>query len=330
MKTSPSILPLLALALVSCEKARDIAHKASSAVTEEIAAKIGGDDPDKVDEALQKLVDQTGEGVIFRKDLPFPSQLAVMTTRRREISGRFFHTSEIEKRAETIKGTQVAVTRLERADNQIRFTLEQSSFSVPSADNPDGERQKTANPLEQVAPSTRPITFTKSGKVWKCDERDGFRAAVLSRQLTPVLDELLIENALAPHPLWFSKRRIRIGDELDVGGDTISMLVAGEAKGSLHLKLEAIEPVNGHPCGVFAVSGDYSRKQFPDFEGDLTDEDVTIESGKLWLSLLHPVVLKEELDTIQTFKSGGHGGLAGRGQGSVKVTVTRDWKPVVR
>ncbi len=58
---------------------------------------------------------------------------------------------------------------------------------------------------------------------------------------------------------------------------------------------------------MFSVTGDYSRKQFPDFEGNLTDEDVTIPSGKIWFSLLYPMILKEELATIQTFKSGGQG-----------------------
>ena len=85
-----------------------------------------------------------------------------------------------------------------------------------------------------------------------------------------------------------------VGDQLAVSGDSLPMLVAGKGKGSLNLKLESFEAVAGHPCGVFSVSGTYSRKKFPDFEGNLTDEDVTIQSGKIWLSLIHPIVLKEE------------------------------------
>ncbi len=328
MNTCHIIIPSLALTLVSCDKAKDIAAKAASAVKQEIAVRTGDPEPSKVDEELQKLVDQTPEGVVFRKDLPFPSHLQVRTTCRREMSVRFFQTSAIERRAATVNGTQVAVTKLERSGDQVRFTLEQSGFSVPSAADPDGEEKKIANPLEQVAPSTRPVTFTKSGNRWKTADSNGFHAAVLSRQLAPVLDELLIENAVAPHSMWFGKRRIKIGDEFDVTAANLPMLVAGRAKGSLHLKFEAIEGVGGHPCGVFSVTGDYSRKEFPDFEGNLTDEDVSIQSGKLWLSLLHPVILKEELDTIQTFRSGGNGNLSGRGQGAVKLSVQREWKAV--
>jgi len=317
---------LFALAFVSCDKAKDLASKASSAVKQEIAAKTGEGGSSKVDAELQQLVDQNPDGAVFRKDLPFPRRLEVRTTRSREISGRFYQASAIEKRTDTVKGTQITIAKLERADDEVRYTLEQSSFSVPTPDKPDATKQAIADPLEQVAPSTRPVTFRKTGKVWKSDDRDGFRAAVLSKELTPVFDELLIESALAPRTLWFAKRRMRVGDQLVVTGDSLPMLLAGRAKGSFALKLESFEPVEGHPCGVFSVTGDFSRKQFPDFEGDLTDEDVTIQSGKIWLSLVYPVILREELDTVQTFKSGGQGGLVGRGQGTVKLSVKRDWK----
>lgn len=56
------------------------------------------------------------------------------------------------------------------------------------------------------------------------------------------------------------------------------------------------------------------------------DEEVTIENGKLWLSMLHPMILKEELNTIQTFKPAGDGGLVGRGQGVIKIFAEREWK----
>jgi hypothetical protein len=328
MKPHIPIIALLALALASCDKAKSIANKASSAVKDKIAANIGKEASGKVDPELQKLVDQTPEGVIFRKDLPFPARLEVRTTRRREMTGRFYQSSAIEKRADTVKGTQVTVMKLERSANQVRYTLEQSSFTIPTPDKPDAAPQAVTDPLEQVAPSNKPVTFTRNGKAWRSDDRDGFRAAVLSKQLTPVFDELLIENALAPRSLWFGKHRFRIGEQLSVTGDMLPMLLAGHAKGSFTLKLESLEPVDGHPCGVFSVTGDFSRKQFPDFEGNLTDEDVTVQSGKLWLSLIHPVILREELETIQTFKSGGQGGAVSRGQGAIKVSVKRDWKPL--
>lgn len=318
----------LSLALTSCDKAKDLANKATTAVKDGITAKTGGVKASAVDPELQKLVDQTPEGAIFRKDLPFPQRLSVRTTARREMSARLYQTSAIGKRAETVKGTRISIFHLERAGNEVRHTLEQSSFSIPSPDKGDGATQNIADPLEQLAPSPKPVTFRKSGTSWTSDAKDGFRSIALSKQLTPVLDELLIENAISPRPLWFAKRRIKPGDQVPITGDSLSMILAGNAKGSLTLTLESFDAVDGHPCGVFTIAGDYSRKQFPDFDGNLTDEDVTIQSGKIWLSLIHPLVLREELETIQTFKSGGNGGASIHGQGSIKVSVKRNLKPL--
>ena len=326
MKPALILIPLAAIALASCDKAKNLADKASSAVKDKIAEKAGSTAA-KADEELQKLVDQTPEGVIFRKDLPFPTKIEVRTTRRSELAGRFSQSSAIEKHSETINGTRTQVSKLERAGDQVRHTLEQSDFSVPNADDPDGEKKPAANPLQKTPQANpKPVTFHKSGSSWQTKDSDGFHAAVLSKQLGPVLDQLLIDDGLSPKPVWFSKRRIKQGEKLIITGDSLSMLFAGKVKGSVTLTLDAFESVSGHPCGVFLITGDFSRKQFPDFEGTFTDEDVTIQSGKLWLSLIHPLVLREELDTIRTFKSGGQGGMVGRGQGTAKISVKRDWK----
>lgn len=325
MKSILILIPLTAIAFTSCDKAKNLANKASSAVREKITDKAADAASAKVDASLQKLVDQTPEGAVFRKDLPFPTRLEVITTRSNKMSGRFHQSSAIEKRSDVVNGTQFQVSKFERAGDQVRHTTEQSKFSIPSADDPKVAKG-IESPLGQSSAPAKPVTFRKTGKTWKSDESDGFHAAVLSKQLAPVFDELLIESALAPRQLWFAKRRIKVGEKLVVTGESLPMLIAGNAKGSLTLTLESFKPVKGHPCGVFTVTGDYSRKQFPDFDGNLTDEDVTIQSGKIWLSLIYPIILKEELDTIQSFKSGGQGGLVGCGQGTVKVSIEREWK----
>lgn len=328
MKFRIHIIALAAVTLASCDKAKDMASQTTTKLKGQIAEKTASaNDAPKVDEALQKLVDQSPEGVVFRKDLPFPSHLEVKTTRRQNLAVRFSQSSAIEKQSNTaIKGNLVTITKFERNGNQLQYQLELSEFGIPALDGKKGEEKKSADPFAQGSQSNKAVKFMKTEKGWKSADVADFHAVALSAQLTPVLDDLLIENALAPHALWFSKHRFKAGDELDISGSTLPMLLSGNAKGSFHLKFESIDAVNGHPCGVFSVTGDYSRKELPDFQGKLTDEEVSIQSGKLWLSLLHPVILKEELDTIQTFKYGGHGGLSGRGQGSIKVTTTREWK----
>lgn len=323
MKLRFATLTLLGFASFSCDKAKDLANKAKSAVEGQIAKKAGESGSSLADPALQKLVDETPEGFVFRKDLPFPGKIEVRSTRRHELAVRVFEASAIESHAKVVKGTQTTVTKLERAGSQVRYTLEQSTFAEPVIEGADKSKQPV---VKQLAPPSRPRVFGKSGTTWKADDTEGFRAAALSKQLGPVFDSLLVENALAPRALWFGKHRFKIGDTLAVSGESLPMLVTGNAKGSLDLMFQAVEAVKGHPCAVFAVEGEFSRKQFTDFEGDFSDEEVNIQSGKLWVSLIYPIILREETDTIQSTKSGGGGGLAARSQGSVKVSVIREWK----
>ena len=323
MKSNILTIVLLGLASSSCDKAKDLANKAKSAVEGQIAKKAGESGTSLSDPALQKLVDETPEGFVFRKDLPFPGKIEVRTTRRHELSGRFVEASAIGSHAQIIKGTQTAVTKLERAGSQVRYTMEQFTFAEPVIEGADKSKPPV---VKELAPPSKPQVFRQSGATWKSEDSGNFHAAALSRQLAPVFDSLLVENTLAPRTLWFGKRRFKIGDKLTVAGDSLPMLVTGKAKGTLNLTFESIEAVKGHPCGVFAVTGNYSRKQFTDFDGNLTDEEVSIQSGKLWLSLIYPLILREETDTIQSTKSGGGGGLAARGQGSIKVSVIREWK----
>lgn len=319
------ILPVAALCLASfsCDKVKNIATQARSAVEDQLA-KSGSKTADSTpDPELQKLVDQTPEGVIFRKDLPLPDKVEVKITRVQEISGRYTETSAIENQVSVVKGTQTLVTKFERSGDLVRYTMEQSTFADPVVQGADESKKPV---VKQLAPPSKARTFKKTAGVWKSDDGGDFRTAALAQLLAPVFDQLLVENALALRPLWFGKKRFKIGDQLAVSDQTLPMLASGNAKGNLTLTLVAIEAVKGHPCGVFSVTGNYSRKRIPDFEGVLTDEDVTIESGKLWLSLLYPLVLKEETDTIQTTHTGGQGNASRSGQGSVKLSVVREWK----
>lgn len=328
MKSRLLTLPLLVIALAGCDKAKNLADEATTVVKERInrpADTLGGT---SVDPELGKLVDQTAEGAVFRKDLPFPAHLEVRTTLRREISGRLFQSSAIDRKTEIVKGTQVTIRKIERDGDRVNHTLEQASFSTPAVDKKEDVAKIITDPLKQVAPTHKPMAFHLVGKTWKTDDRTEFRTVVLSKQLSPVFEDLLVENALSPRRMWFSKRRFKAGDEIVISGESLPMLLTGDAKGSLNLKLESFEAVEGHPCAVFSIKGSYSRKQFPDFEGVFTDEDVTIESGKIWMSLIHPLILRQELDTIQSFKTGGHGGLAAHGQGTVKVSLLSAWKPL--
>lgn len=324
MKLRLLAIPCLPLALFSCDKAKHLAESATKTVKQELASKAGSASETSADPELMKLVDQNAEGVLFRKDLPFPARVDVRIRRVDDLAVRMMQSSEIGRQNGMVKGIREQVFKLERAGDQVRITEERSEFLVPSVDDPEVTK-KTENPLERAAPSNKPVTFRKNGPNWRVENGGDFRSAVLEKELSPVFDMLLIEHALSPRPLWFGKQRMKPGDTLVVTGEQLPMLLVG-GKGTFNLKYESIEPVEGHPCGVFAVTGDFSRRKFPDLEGNLTDEDVTIQSGRVWLSLLHPLILKEDFSTIQSFKSGGQGNLVGRAQGAVKHSVVREWK----
>ncbi len=330
---TPALLCLLSF---SCDKAKNLFNQAKATVENKVATG-GADTADtKPDPELQKLVDQTPDGVIFRKDLPFPTQLTVKVSHREEYAGRFTQKSELGSQAAPLNGTLVNTTQLTRNGDKVTFTFIDFKFIKPedqdqapdSAKKMDPKKTVSSDPAEPPvpAPPPQPHVFVKSGSTWKPADSTDFSTAALAQQLSPVFQQILIENALAPRTLWFGKRRIKLGESLTLSGTSLAMLNPGSSTGKLILKLESISAVGGHPCGVFTYSGDYSRKQFPDLQGNLTDQEVTIQSGKIWLSLLHPLVLRMEAETIQTTKSGGHGGLTTRGQGASKVSNTIEWK----
>ena len=334
MNTRIPVLLLVLFATVSCQKVKSLAARAGGAVQEKIAVKAGSNKSTAVDAELQKLVDQNSDGTVFRKDLEFPKRLEVRVTRRAEMSGRFYQTSAIEVRTDLPNGAATLVTKFDRDGDGLRYTLEQSDFVAVGSEEEKGKKKAAPKPVAGTkggssAPTPRPVAFRRSGTGWGADARGDFRAASLAQELSPGLEQLLIENGLASRLQWFGKRRVKVGDEVVVTGDALPMLLAGDAQGALTLKLESFEPVEGHPCGVFSVKGNYQRKAFPDFEGRRSDEDVTIQSGKYWLSLIYPLLLKEELQTIQTIKTGGQGGLVTRGQGAIRVSVTRAWKRMI-
>jgi hypothetical protein len=325
MKPQYFVLLLLGLGAVSCDRAKKIVNEARMAVESGIAqSNKPAKDETVVDPELQSQVDQNADGVVFRKDWPFPGGVSVKVTRKSEVVTRMVEKSEIDTQKQTVKGTETLVTHFERKGNQVSYTRAEHTFQEPLPPNSDPTK---APPIRVLSPPAAPCLFMKSGSKWKHAGND-FRSASLAQTISPYFEHLLVENCLSPRTLWLGKQRFKVGDQLPVSGSFLPMIVAGNAKGKLSLMLEAFEAVNGHPCGVFSISGDYNRSKAPDFEGNLVDEEVTISSGRIWLSLLYPIILKEELDTIQSYKSGGQGGLVKQGQGSIKVSVTREWMPI--
>lgn len=319
MKQIIPAIVLFALVSPSCDKLKDAANKGRSVLERELAGS-SGKDTDKADPELEKLVDRTEEGVVFRMDLPFPKALEVRMTSVDEVDGRVFEKSEIGSGGSSMKGTITTVAILKRSSNHVSYQLVESTFAKPLT---EGQKPDQQEKHQVTAPFTAAVR--KEGAVWKPLSND-FNTANLVQSISPVFDQVLVDNALAPHPMWFGKKRFKIGDTVTVSGKSLPMIVTGNASGNMELKLESFSAVAGHPCAVFSVRGNFSRKGFPSFDGSLTDEERSIETGKLWLSLLYPIVLKEQENSIRSIKGGG-GGHSVQLNGTSKFTVTREWKP---
>jgi len=86
-----------------------------------------------------------------------------------------------------------------------------------------------------------------------------------------------------------------------------------------------VEAVDGHPCGRFAISGECSGYRRPFSRSDDSKAEMSITGGKIWMSLLHPLVLKQELDTVMTLSDKRNG--IDRAQGHVILKQSLAWKP---
>ncbi|MDX1680798.1 MAG: hypothetical protein R3242_08710 [Akkermansiaceae bacterium] len=327
---------LFILGLCACDKVKEVTSKVSEKVSETLEEKLEDSGPEDGDEPaplnpLQMLADKNEEGVIFRKDLEFPSEIEVETTAKRRISGRVFHRDETGERVVPVQGVETIVAMYESDGSGVDFTIKETAFTVPRSAPKEGESgiKEGDNPLRHAPPYTETVRFVKKAGEWKSSSRGDFRKMSFCQDVAPAFGDLLVENGLRPRPLWFANKRIQIGDELTISDKLLPMLVTGTTDGSLTIKLEEFDALDGHPCGVFSVTGDYVRKGFPDPDGVLVDQEVTVESGRMWLSAIFPVILRKELTTIQSFEPTQGGGLVGRGQGKVEIKVERSWKAEV-
>ncbi len=320
MKFRFILIAIPVLTFASCDKIKNLTNQAKSAVGTAATKSPSDSTPDP---ELQKLVDQTPEGVLFRKDIPFPNNIEVTNTRKDEMVGMYSEKSEIGSQVTSLRGTMTVVTKFQRAGDKLTYTQVESKFEKSLTK--EEIKSKESNPIP-VTPPREANKFVKSGNTWKPADSTNFSTVALAQKLSPVFDQLLVNNGLASPTQWFGKRRLKIGDSLSLTGNTLAMILPGDATGTLKLTLESVSAVDGHPCGVFAISGNYDRNHFPDFQGNFTDEKTTIQSGKIWFSLIYPLILRMEFDTIQTQRVDGNGGLSTRGQGSVKVSLIRQWK----
>lgn len=335
MKPLLIVLPLLAAGLSSCDKAKHAADAVKAkmgGVTDPGAPAAPGGDvaPD-----LASQVDSAAEGVRFRRDLPFPSKVTIRVVERSLYKNvQIVSTSALGKESGTANGTWEEIGLIGREGSRVSVTLEKAGKVVEPV---EGKEAPAPAPKDDSFGGDEVVTgvsleFELGPKGWRTPESKGpvnFQSKILTDGLLPVLPATLSQHGALPRTQWFSSTRRWIGgDKIVLEGDAVNLLFAGkQTTGKLTLVYEAAEALEGHPCGRFAVSGDVTLKGHMGLGGKVANTEMTINSGTIWCSLIHPLVLREEFDTVCTSMEGKGGGPKRRVQGSIGIVVARQWKP---
>jgi len=328
-------LPLLVpcLLLAGCDKTRGWLGMDEVAVGSG-AATPGGE----VDEELAAMVERGEEGVRFRRDLPFPARLRVALVERT----RFHEVRVLEENAfgRTTRTIDFGIeSRLEYGKSPGGFELKVEKFGRWLPEVLEGEAEASAGEEpagggeEALAGSDlvdRTVRFSLTEDGWKTLRGSGdFKAAVIGASLEEVVPQVMVEAGVHPRVQWFSSSRgWRPGDRIVLTGNALKILDPHDVSGRVSLNFVGEEAIGGHPCGVFEVAGDFEVRDRVQADGTRLDLEVAVDTGRIWASLLHPVLLREEYDTVQTRVQRGEGGVARREQGRIEVTRARHWVPV--
>lgn len=316
-----------ALGLASCDKAK----RAVTAAREKFR---GAADPGapiapggEVAPDLASQVDSAAEGVRFRRDLPFPTHLSVRVVQRRTYeNARRTTTSALGSEAAGVGAKWELVGLLERRAHRVSVAIERSGEIAAAK---DGKSDDAAQAPGGAMPK---IAFELGPRGWRVPAQNGpadFLAKVREQQLLPTFEQSVSQNGLSARAQWFSaSRRWAAGDRLVLEGDSLQVLFPPHTSGKVTLVYEVSEPIDGHPCGRFALSGELRVKGEVSLAGQTADREMSIKSGKVWCSLLHPLVLREELDMVMTQIEGSGGGAKDQIQGAVKMISSKDWRPI--
>ena len=327
------VLPLLALGLTSCDKAKQAVAAARDKIEGVKDTSLPKPPGGEVASTFVPQVDTAAEGVRFRRDIPFPSDIEVRVTHRVTFHNtRRIVTSALGTDKMTANGAFEIVGFFQRGGPQLSLTIEKAG---PVIDPKEAVEKAKASAQGAPPPESEPFLGTRAefqqGKDgWRLPAQKGavdFNRKLLEQNLLPNLPGLLIQHGIMPRKQWFSSSRRWIGgDKLVLEGDSLALLFENGASGKVTLTYEVSEALDGHPCGRFSVQGDVSIKDETALDGSTQSGELTIQSGKIWCSLLHPLVLREEFQTVRTVTEGQGNGPKTKVQGAIDELRVRQWK----
>lgn len=325
-------LILALFALGGCENAKDLLGSATAEGPGSADISPGGE----ITESLDSQVVRDSGGVKFRRDLPFPTRLEVQMVEELDYKNvKVVEMSAFGKSVKTLNHKVETEFWCGKNPGLFEFRLDKASRQVVIAE--EGEEAPVINVESSRATELegQSLHFALSEGGWRTRHGAGavdFKKAVWSDSMEGSVPQLMVEVGAHPRVQWFSSSRVwRKGDGIMLTGNTLKILDPYDVSGKVALKFEGEEAVGGHPCGVFSLSGDMRVRDQLQVDGSHHDVDVSITSGKIWASLLYPVLLREEYDTVQTStqREGKRGGPESKIQGAVGVKKCRNWSPAV-
>jgi len=296
----------------------------------------------EIDPELQKLVVKKDGGYLFRADTAFPPHLKVIgtdITRFQEVNmakrvgdesqhvkltARLENVMEYELAGKSVRFTQVKDENHRKpSHNELMAKLKASEEAVKAGGKPPEDPDLIIGPLVGKV-----VQFSLVGKTWKANPTKEFKTMAWGKSLEPTVAEILVENGLVPKPRWFGSKPLPIGHKLKLSGSSLDLVFENAAKGSIDMEFKAVEGVHGHPCAVFDVSGSIVLEADTDDEGRTRTGEETIESGRVWVSLLYPVVMRADLQKVVSYETREKGKLVEQFQGKTEAYVHNDWKAV--
>ena len=288
----------------------------------------------QVEDSLNALVIREGDGVKFRRDLPFPTRLEVRMVHQLDYRNvRIVERSALGKSSKGLNQRTETEVFCGKNPGIFELKLEKAGRRM-LAEGEDPTQILDEEPGWAVGLEGTSLQFALSEGGWRARYDAGavdFKKAVWADSLEGSVPQLMVETGGHPRVQWFSSSRVwRPGDQITLTGNTLKILDPFDVSGRVRLKFEGVEAVGGHPCGVFSVTGDMRVDDQLQVDGSHHDLDISVTSGKVWASLLHPVLLREEYETVQTMvqRQGKPGGPETSLQGAVGVMKSRNWMPI--
>ena len=296
----------------------------------------------EIDPALAKYIDKNGDGYVLRTDGPFPRHLKAIATevtkfkdvRMAKRVGDQSVNTKLSSRMENVMEYEIAggaVRFIKRQDlnQREKSPAERVERLKVIADAKEKGIESPADPDRIVGDLVgKAVQFSYQGGVWKAKPTGEFKTMAWGKSLEEDVAEILVNNGLRPKRSWFGKSRIPIGHKLKLAGSSLGIVFEDVAKGKLDMEFVAVEGVHGHPCAVFDVSGAIELEETIDDEGRNKAGEETVESGRIWFSLLYPVMLRAELEKIVSYETREGGKLVEQFQGKASSHTHIDWKAV--